>query len=192
MSAAEGHSFAECTVLRHLCPCALQTVLMGFFFSLTASVSTQILTLQCCHGAFEVGTGKESPSTTVEDHYHQAYFEVLDLAIASISDRFHQPGYAIYENLESLIVSAANCEPFDQHLIKKVVEFYENDLNSSILSAQLQNLGSWFTGKGEQLLLKDYIKAMQEISTAQKEFFSEVHTVARLILIMPATNAVTV
>ena len=118
---------------------------------------------------FEVGTGEGSHSSTVEDHYRQAYFEVLDLAIASISDRFNQPGYAIYQNIESLIVSAANCEPFDQHL-KEVVEFYENDLNSSLLSAQLQNLGSWFTGKGERLLLKDCIKAMQEMSTAQKEF----------------------
>ena len=132
---------------------------------------------------FEVCTGEGSHSSTVDDHYRQAYFEVLDLAIASISD---QPGYAIYQNLESLIVSAANCEPFDRHL-KEVVEFYETDLNSSLLSAQLQNLGSWFTGKGERLLLNDCIKAMQEMSTAQKEFFSEVCTVARLILVMPAT-----
>ena len=70
------------------------------------------------------------------------------------------------------------------------MEFYKNDLNSSLLSAQLQNLGSWSTGKGERLLLIDCIKAMQEMSTAQKEFFSEVCTVARRIRVMPATNAV--
>ena len=74
---------------------------------------------------FDIGTGEGSHSTTVEDDYHQAYmyFEVLDLAIASISDHFNQPGYAIYENHESLIVSATTCkcEPFDQHL--KKVEF---------------------------------------------------------------------
>ena len=31
---------------------------------------------------------------------------------------------------------------------------------------------------------------MQDMSAAQKEFFSEVCTVTRLILVMPATNAV--
>ena len=51
--------------------------------------------------------GEGSHSATVENHYRQFYFEFSDLAIASISD----PGYAIYENIESLIVSAANCDP---------------------------------------------------------------------------------
>ena len=42
---------------------------------------------------FEIGTGEGSHSATVEDHYRQAYFEVLDLAIASITDRLtdYQP-----------------------------------------------------------------------------------------------------
>ena len=93
------------------------------------------------------------------------------------------------KNLESLIVSATNCETFDQQL-KKVVEFYNNDLNSSTLSVQLQNLGSWFKEKSERFVLKDCIQAMQDMSAAQKEFFSEVCTVTRLILVMPATNAV--
>ena len=174
MSAAEGHSLAECTV-NTLVSMRTTDCFDGFFllvhcFCERTNTNPPVLPRkrrapQC----FEVGTGEGSHSSTVEDHYRQAYFEVLDLAIASISDRFNHPGYAIYQNIESLIVSAANCEPFDQHL-KEVVEFYENDLNSTLVSAQLQNLGSWFTGKGERLLLKDCIKAMQEMSTAQKEF----------------------
>jgi len=45
---------------------------------------------------FEIASQEGSYSATVEDHYHQAYFEVLDLAIAGISDHFNQPGYAQY------------------------------------------------------------------------------------------------
>ena len=70
---------------------------------------------------------------------------MLDLTIAGISDRFNQPGYAIYNNLESLLVSAANSEPFNEQLTK-VVAFYEDDFDSSQLSAQLQNLGTFFQG----------------------------------------------
>ena len=194
MSAAEGHSLAECTVKTlvsmRTTDCFDGFLLLVHCFCERTNTNPPVLPRKRrAPQRFEVGTGEGSHSSTVEDHYRQAYFEVLDLAIASISDRFNQPGYAIYQNLESLIVSAANCEPFDQHL-KEVVEFYENDLDASLLSAQLQNLGSWFTGKGERLLLKDCIQAMQDMSTAQKEFFSEVCTVARLILVMPATNAV--
>jgi len=39
---------------------------------------------------------------------------VLDLAIAGILDQFNQLGYAIYNNLESLLVSAANSESFNE------------------------------------------------------------------------------
>ena len=43
-------------------------------------------------------------SETVEDWYRAAYFEVLDFIIEAIRDRFDQPGYAIYRNLEELLV----------------------------------------------------------------------------------------
>ena len=79
---------------------------------------------------FEIGTGEGSHSTTVEDHYHRAYFEVLVLAIAGISDRFNQPGYAIYNSFESLLVNAANSEPFNEQLTE-VVAFYEDDFDLS-------------------------------------------------------------
>ena len=35
-------------------------------------------------------------SETVEEHYYLQYFEAIDLAVASIKDRFDQTGYAIY------------------------------------------------------------------------------------------------
>ena len=43
-------------------------------------------------------------SETVEEHYRLQYFEALDLAVASIKDRLYQPGYAVYRNLEELLL----------------------------------------------------------------------------------------
>ena len=84
-----------------------------------------------------------SHSATVEDQYHQAYFEVLDLAITGISDRFNQPGYSIYSNLENLLVSAANNQTYNDQFTD-VVAFYGDDFDSSQLSVQLQNLEHFF------------------------------------------------
>jgi len=64
---------------------------------------------------YEVGSAEGSNCTTVEDHYHHQYFEVLDITIASITSRFEQPGYMVYKNLESPIVSAANGQAYDQY-----------------------------------------------------------------------------
>ena len=38
--------------------------------------------------------------------YHVAYIEAIDLAISTIQDRFDQPGYAMYRNLEKLLLKA--------------------------------------------------------------------------------------
>ena len=59
----------------------------------------------------------------------------MDLAIAGISDRFNQPGYSIYSNLENLLVSAANNQRYDDQFTD-VVAFYGDDFDSSQLSVQ--------------------------------------------------------
>ena len=55
----------------------------------------------------EVGNEEGYHSLTTEEHYC-IYFEALDLAVTSIQDRFDQPGYATYKNLESLLLKVAN------------------------------------------------------------------------------------
>ena len=57
---------------------------------------------------FEVGDGDRNHSPTVMEYYRRQYFEALDLATSSIHDRFDQPGYAVYKNLEALLFKAAN------------------------------------------------------------------------------------
>ena len=49
---------------------------------------------------FEVGEGDRYHSPTVQDYFRMIYYEALDLAVSSIQERFNQPGYAIYSNLD--------------------------------------------------------------------------------------------
>lgn len=55
----------------------------------------------------EVGDGDHYYSPTIQEHYRRQYFEAIDLAVSSIQDRFDQPGYAIYRNLEALLLKAS-------------------------------------------------------------------------------------
>ena len=193
MSAAEGQSVAELTV-KTLKSMRTDANFNAFFtlcncFREHSNVNLPVLPRKRkAPRRYEIGTEDGSHSATVEDHYRQAYYEVLDLAIAGISDRFNQPGYNIYSNLESLLVSAANSQTFNDQFTE-VVAFYGDDFDSSQLSAQLQNFGTFFSGSAEKVSLHDCLVALQDMSSTQKEFFSEICTLTRLILVMPATNA---
>ena len=45
-------------------------------------------------------------------YFRQLYFEAIDLSVNCITDRFQQPGYIIYSNLEQILLKAANGNDF--------------------------------------------------------------------------------
>ena len=52
----------------------------------------------------QVGSTEGDTHSSVEEYYRMLYFEAIDLAIEAITERFDQPGYRIYNNLENLIL----------------------------------------------------------------------------------------
>ena len=125
---------------------------------------------------------------TVEDWYRAAYFEALDLVIEAIKDCFDQPGYAIYRNLEELLVKGASGEEFGDQK-KQVCELY-HEIDGTQLSVQLESLATYFQSENIPVSLKECIKYLQGLSPDAKSFYSEVCTLTQLILVMPATNAI--
>lgn len=139
---------------------------------------------------FEVGSGEGFHRTTVEEHYRRQYFEALDLVISGIKKRFDQPGYAMYKNLEWLLVTAANQQCFEAYF-QQVTSFYKDDFKPVELGAQLLNLGTWFLKERQKSVsLQDCLQYLRSLSDGQRSFYSEVCCLARLILVMPSTNAV--
>lgn len=45
--------------------------------------------------------------TSVQAYYRQNYLEAIDLVVHCIKNRFEQPGYAVYRNLEQLLLKAS-------------------------------------------------------------------------------------
>ena len=134
----------------------------------------------------EVGEGESYHPATIEDHYRPIYFEALDLAIGSIEDRFDQPGYRIYQNLEQLLILAANKGDFSA-LLKEVTSFYD-EIDRNELATQLEILGNSFIGT-QAVTLKEILTFVRNLSEGQRVFFSQVCLIISFIVVMPATNA---
>ena len=137
-----------------------------------------------------MGEGDGYHCPTVEDHYHKLHFEVLDLAISSIQGRFDQPGYAVYQNLEEVLLKAVNRKDYSTNL-EAVIDSYGDDFNESELSTQLQVFSSSFP-RNEQskiITLREILHFLQSLSKGQRVFYKQVCWIARLILVLPSTNA---
>ena len=108
ISAAEGQAVAELTVrtlkaMRTEASFDLFFELVNRFQELTGTDPPVLPRKRRAPQRYEVGSAEGSHSTTVKDLYRCQYYEVLDIAITSITNRFDQPGYAMYKNLEGLL-----------------------------------------------------------------------------------------
>ena len=115
----------------------------------------------------EVGSSAGDFHLTPESHYRQIFFEAIDHAIQAIQDRFDQPGYAIYQNLEQLILKACTGKPYDAEL-QFVCDFYKEDLSKIQLEAQLP-------------LLRHLVEGPQETSTHEVSVREIIYSCARQI-----------
>ena len=129
------------------------------------------------------------PSTT-KDYYRQIYFEALDLITTCISNRFDQPGYKMYSNIQELLLKAAINEQYQAEL-DLVADFYGSDLNLYLLNTQLQVLSTMFASQIDKTAnIMNVVELFKDMSTARQELLSEVGVLLKLLLVMPASNAV--
>ena len=191
-SAAEGQGIAALS-LETLKACRSDEAFESFYARVEVSRKKLDVSPAClprkrrAPAHFEIGSGAGSHPESAMDLYRRKYFEALDLVIESIKIRFHQPGYQLYSHLEQLIVLAANGKEYAQH-VEAVCKFYGNDLDSSLLRTQLDSLKCYFNTR-ESTTIVEVIAGIRSMSPAQRSFFSEVCSVTRVVLVMPATNA---
>ena len=103
-----------------------------------------------------------------------------------------QPGYAIYQNLEGLLLKAANKEDYSSEFTE-VTRFYGSDIDNSELTSQLLIFATKFATEcpaSKKITLVDILSYLRSLSEGQRTFFSQVCTIAHLLLILPSTNAV--
>ena len=84
-----------------------------------------------------------------------------------------------------MLLKSANRKDYSTEL-KEVVKQYKNDFDELELTTQLQIFGDNF----ESLVtVKEAIGFLKSLSAGQKMFFKQVCQLAKLIIVMPSTNA---
>ena len=124
---------------------------------------------------------------SVEDHYRHLYYEAIDLVIMSINNRFDQPGYNIYKNLQNLILKACSGRSYTNEL-DFVCSFYK-DLNKQQLQTQLPLIRALVVREKPDMTISGIVKVLSELSEPQRVGFRSIWALLELLLVMPATNA---
>ena len=104
-----------------------------------------------------------------------------------IKNRFDQPGFRVYKNLEELLLLYIRGESWET-VFDDVTAFYKEDLDPYRLRLHLRILSSTCPGNKESVGIGYIRKYLQDLSPS--ESMQEIVFVMQLILVMPSSNAV--
>ena len=119
---------------------------------------------------FETGTAAAEFPVSPRDYFRVQYFEAIDLVINSIQERFNQPGFAVYRNLQDLLTNAAAGKEYTTEY-EFIKSFYVEDIDPLRLSSQLSLLQTHFSTQEGTHSYLDVIRFLSSLSPSRKEFF---------------------
>ena len=138
----------------------------------------------------EVGVSVPERHTSVDQFYRQIYYEVIDYVLQAIRNRFDQPGYKTLSKLETLLCDSA----VDLGNYSDVLQLYHDDFNADSIATQLcvlhSNLPSEVKNQKGGEKVNSIIKFLQTLNPSERQLYSAIVELVKLILVMPATNAV--
>ena len=129
---------------------------------------------------------------TPKEEYRKVYFECIDYLVNSIETRFNQPDYQIYLQMQELLLKSFRSESCNEELTE-LTKRYADDVDFNDLKTQLNMLPQISKKKEmdcKNLNIRDVIMFMRLLSPSERDFLSEVVKILKLILLAPATNAV--
>ena len=141
---------------------------------------------------YEVGDGQGTFLETVQDYFRTEYYVVIDAALACTRQRFNQPGYQTYCRLENLLVSAANGKDYQQDL-NFIADFYGDDIDKVLLHTQMELFRSIILSAfptTANVGIRDIVQHVCTLSPGMRISITQVCSLIHLLLVMPATNAV--
>ena len=137
---------------------------------------------------YEHGEAPAEFVSTVEEHYRQIFYQTIDMVTNCICDRFQQKDYVeTFQTMENLLLKALLEEDFGLEF-QQIFSFFVCDLDKFKLETQLTTLTHIIDEK--EVEIKDAIKVISSLNPSQKMLVSEVLKLVKLILLVPAANAV--
>ena len=129
---------------------------------------------------------------TSEERYRAIYFEVYDATINCIKQRFDQQDYRTYIHIQETLLKAVTSGGGQKHL-DEVCDVDGDDINKYAAETQLKNLSEMAISEGfnpdSSFSINELIKFLQALPEAKKLLIKEVVKIAKIMLVMPATNA---
>ena len=140
---------------------------------------------------FQTGAAEHFFPQSERDMYRQQYFEAMDLVINCVQNRFDQPGYKVLRNVEELLLKSVRSDFEDySEEFTFVTEFYAKDIDKDSLKVQLETLKTYFENQtSAKVKLSDIFGYMRELAPAMRSIYSEIVTLVRILLVIPASNA---
>lgn len=138
---------------------------------------------------FQLGDGDYHFPASPKDHYRSQYFEALDLAMATIQDRFNQEGFKMLCKVEQLLMKACAGENFVE-MTAEICNFFTGDFDEDDLNTELGTLHHLYISHTTESPSIGTVKsALLSLSSAQRSLVGEVCKLLQILLVMPATNA---
>ena len=124
---------------------------------------------------------------TVQEHYRQIYFEILDVTINSINDRFNQSSFKVFQAFENLLLDAINQNQNDDITREAVLERYRDEVDLEMVSIEA-NILRTVLGDEKVICFNNIYKNVKACSASSRDLVPNIVHVVRLLLINPATS----
>lgn len=125
----------------------------------------------------------------VELKYKRVYFNAIDTVIACIKDRFNQPGFKACQSIEELLINLVNGRDY-QASLTEICKIYTEHVSKIELQAQLEGLKTLFDEDIKEMTIADIVEKIKNLPKASLVYFSQVVILLKIMLVMPATNAI--
>jgi len=96
------------------------------------------------------------------------------------------------KTLQDLLLCGITGDSATTDALNFVVTFYKDDLDNTTLPTQLESLKTLVEARytdANVVTIPDIVQLLKDMKPSSREMFSQVVTIVRLILVMPATNA---
>ena len=125
--------------------------------------------------------------TTPRDHCRKQFYQAIDVLISSVRDRFDQPSFLVFENLESLLIKTLKGEETSAEM-KIARDKYAADVSMSDLNVEFATFKVLMKDKQIEHF-QDLLKEMRLLENPEKKFLVSVCKICRILTVNPASSA---
>ena len=123
--------------------------------------------------------------TTVKEHFKAIYFETIDAVHKALKERFEQPSFIIFSNVEQLLLKSINGESYQKEY-DDFVSVYANDVETT--SFELLILRTMFESL-EPVHFGDIVEKLKTISPQERGIINNVITIIKIVLTTGAISS---